>query len=71
MCTVKTSAREPGAEKPAQQPERSAEAAEYPLEEDSSSLEPPGQEALEYKHRLRPIVLIPRAKVPHIVEITT
>ncbi|KAM7420275.1 hypothetical protein PAMA_014805 [Pampus argenteus] len=45
MCTVEDSAREPGAEKLAQQPERPVEATEYPLEEDRSSLEPPGQEA--------------------------
>lgn len=45
MCTAEASAREPGAEKPAQQPERPVEATEYPLEEDRSSLEPPGQEA--------------------------
>ena len=31
MCTVQASAREPGAEKPKQQPERPVEATEYPL----------------------------------------
>lgn len=45
MCMAEAPAREPGAEKPSQQPERPLEATEYPLEEDRSSLEPPGQEA--------------------------
>lgn len=52
------------------QPERPVEAAEYHLEGDRSILEPPGQDVKEYKRRLKPIVLIPQAKVPHIVEIT-
>ncbi|KAG8010289.1 hypothetical protein GBF38_014548 [Nibea albiflora] len=71
MCIAETPASEPGAEKPAQQQERPVEAIEYPLEEDRSSLEPPGQETYKYKHYWKPIVYIPRAKALHIVEITT
>lgn len=54
-----------------QQPERPVEAAEYRLERVRSILEPPGQDALEYKGRPKPNILIPRAKTPHTVEITT
>lgn len=71
MCMAEDRAREPGVEKPAQQAERPAEAPEYPLERDRSSLKSPGQEALEYMRRLQPIVLIPLANTFHIVEITT